>query len=98
VALSMEELLMYARLEQLEQEKLDYDLRMYEQKQRLRVDLIQSKLDYDGKSKVDRDTVQLMLKASESNNHAELEEMKLSLLENTKRKTKREVSEQLRIA
>jgi hypothetical protein len=88
-----EEQVMYARLEQLEQEKLDYDLRMYEQKQRLRVDLIQSKLDYDGKSEVDRDTVQLMLKASESNSHAELEKMKLSLLE----KAKQEVLEQLSI-
>jgi hypothetical protein len=29
----MEEQVMYVRLEQLEQEKLDYDLRMYEQKQ-----------------------------------------------------------------
>ena len=89
-----EEQVMYARLEQLEQEKLDYDLRMYEQKQLLRVDLMhQSKVDYDGKSEVDRDTVQLMLKASESNSHAELEKMKLSLLE----KTKQEVLEQLRI-
>ena len=89
-----EEQVMYARLEQLEQEKLDYDLRMYEQKQRLRVDLMhQSKVDYDGKSEVDKDTAQLMLKASESNSHAELEKMKLSLLE----KTKQEVLEQLRI-
>jgi hypothetical protein len=51
-----EDQVMYARLEQLEQEKLDYDLRMYEQKQRLGVDLIQSKSDYDGKSEVDRGT------------------------------------------
>ena len=95
-----EEQVMYARLEQLEQEKLDYDLRMYEQKQLLRVDLMQSKLDnelknchHDGKSEVDRDAVQQMLKASESNSHAELEKMKLNLLV----KTKQEVLEQLRI-
>jgi len=45
-SVSMEEQVMYVRLEQLEQEKLDYDLRMYEQKQRLRVDLVhQSKVD-----------------------------------------------------
>jgi len=43
----MQEQVMYVRLEQLEkQEKLDYDLRMYEQKQGLRVDLMhQSKVD-----------------------------------------------------
>jgi len=47
----------------------------------------------DGKSEEERGAVQLMLKTCKNNSHAELEKMKLSLLENAKQ----EVLEQLRI-